>query len=137
MRDQQVANGVAFLTHPNAANVAEEQLVSFLKNKGLTQEEITEAQRQAKAKASGAAAAPAPAPAPPPAAVATTTAPVAQPQGTVMVPAGTQMIRPQSIQIRGWPLPCTSAPASGRSCAFSLCRAAAVGASGRPFREYS
>ena len=39
MRDDQVANGVNFLTHPKVQSTPMDQRIDFLKNKGLSQEE--------------------------------------------------------------------------------------------------
>mmetsp|Transcript_7558 Transcript_7558/g.13178 ORF Transcript_7558/g.13178 Transcript_7558/m.13178 type:complete len:765 (+) Transcript_7558:174-2468(+) len=55
MREDQVVNGVAFVTHPKVKEAPLEERVSFLKNKGLTQEEIDEVLKRANDQESGAA----------------------------------------------------------------------------------
>lgn len=47
MREDQVANGVQFLTHPKVKQAPLEERIGFLRNKGMTEEEIDEAVRQA------------------------------------------------------------------------------------------
>lgn len=46
MRDEFVANGVAFLQHPSVATVSYEHRAAFLREKGLTDEEIADAFRR-------------------------------------------------------------------------------------------
>jgi len=49
MREDQVVNGVSFLTHPKVQAAPLEERMGFLRNKGLTQEEIDEAVKRADA----------------------------------------------------------------------------------------
>ncbi|GBG27382.1 Peroxisomal membrane protein PEX14 [Hondaea fermentalgiana] len=46
MREDQVSNGVSFLTHPKVQQAPLEERLTFLRNKGLTEEEIEEAVRR-------------------------------------------------------------------------------------------
>mmetsp|Transcript_5049 Transcript_5049/g.8312 ORF Transcript_5049/g.8312 Transcript_5049/m.8312 type:complete len:814 (+) Transcript_5049:107-2548(+) len=48
MREDQVSNGVTFLTHPKVQNAPFEERLVFLRNKGLTEDEIQEAVRRSK-----------------------------------------------------------------------------------------
>lgn len=50
MREDQVKNGVTFLTHPKVKDASMDERLTFLKNKGLTDEEINEAVKQAREK---------------------------------------------------------------------------------------
>ena len=50
MREDQVKNGVTFLTHPKVKDASMDERITFLKNKGLTDEEINEAVKQAREK---------------------------------------------------------------------------------------